>query len=467
MNITVTQRPPEPLLPVIPETITVHLGQPGQSAENVEVAFPDYIKNVASSEIYPTWPEEALRANILAQISFALNRVYSEWYRSRGYDFDITSSTQFDQAYVDGRDVFENIGDLVDEIFNDYLTREGQVNPLFAQFCNGTTVTCAGLSQWGSVTLANQGYDAMGILRHYYGDDIRLVENAPVQNVEESFSGIPLSLGSSGNDVYTVQMELNRIRRNFPAIPLIPDVDGIFDNYTEEAVRAFQRAFNMPVTGVVDKAVWYRMKEIYTSVKRLADLSGEGIKISEVTPLYPTVLTVGDTGISVTTVQYYLNVFAYFNPYIPLVPIDGIYSQETAEAVMSFQQQYGLTASGVTDRATWLKMLEVYRGILSLTETEYSDRKAEIYPGYVLTEGMEGGDVENLQRYLVSISERDSSIPATEVTGYFGPRTVDAVRAIQRKYGIPESGNVGPLTWNTITYAYKDPYGMLLEAGRL
>ena len=178
--------PPETRLPVVPETIVVHLGAPNRPAENVEIPFSDYIKNVASSEIYPTWPEEALRANIYAQISFALNRIYTEWYRSRGYDFDITSSTQFDQAFVKDRDVFENVSDIVDEIFNDYLRRPDQANPLFAQFCSGTTVTCDGLSQWGSVDLANQGLDALEILRTYYGDDLELVEDAPIENLTES-----------------------------------------------------------------------------------------------------------------------------------------------------------------------------------------------------------------------------------------------------------------------------------------
>ena len=166
------------VLPVIPEYITVHLGEPDESAQNVTVSFPDYIKNVASSEIYPTWPESALRANILAQISFALNRVYTEYYRSRGYDFDITNSTAFDQSFVYGRDIFENISQIVDEIFNDYLVREGNIEPLFAVYCNGTTVTCDGLSQWGSVELANQGLVPYDILRNYYGDDIQIISNA-------------------------------------------------------------------------------------------------------------------------------------------------------------------------------------------------------------------------------------------------------------------------------------------------
>ena len=170
-------------LPFIPETITVHLGRPDSPARNVTVPFPDYIKNVASSEIYPTWPENAIRANMYAQISFALNRIYTEWYRSQGYDFDITNSTAFDQAYVHDRDIFDNISEIADELFTSYLTRPGSVEPFFAQYCNGTTVTCEGLSQWGTVPLAEQGMTPYEILTYFYGPDLNIVTDTPVAQV--------------------------------------------------------------------------------------------------------------------------------------------------------------------------------------------------------------------------------------------------------------------------------------------
>ena len=195
--------------PYIPETITVHLGSPDSNAANVTVSFSDYVKNVASSEIYPTWPENALRANIYAIVSFALNRIYTEWYRSRGYDFDITSSTQFDQKFINGREVFQNISELVDELFNDYVRRQGYVEPLFTAFCNGTTVTCKGLSQWGTVDLAEQGKTPYEILQYYYGDDIEIVKNAPVRTTMPSYPGIPLKLGSAGNDVRSLLVQDN------------------------------------------------------------------------------------------------------------------------------------------------------------------------------------------------------------------------------------------------------------------
>ena len=183
---------PDIIAPVIPETITVHLGAPDSAAQNVAVPFVDYIKNVASSEIYPTWPENALRANIYAIISYALNRIYTEWYRSRGYDFDITNTTRYDQAFVPDRDIFENINDIVDEIFDEYVVREGSIQPLFTQFCNGTTSTCAGLSQWGTVPLAEQGLSPLEILKSFYGDDIRILTDTPVDSVGESYPGDPL-----------------------------------------------------------------------------------------------------------------------------------------------------------------------------------------------------------------------------------------------------------------------------------
>lgn len=290
--------------PVIPERITVHLGRPEESARNVEVPFSDYIKNVASSEIYPTWPENAIRANIYAQISYALNRVYTEWYRSRGYDFDITNSTQYDQAYVPERDIFENISQIVDEIFNNYVRRQGSVEPYFTQYCNGTTSTCAGLSQWGTVELANQGYLPYEILRYYYGDDIDIVRNAPVQNVEESYPGIAQRRGMRSNNIRILQGELNRIAENYPAIPRIDRVNGVFGAETEEAVREFQRIFQLEQDGVVGKATWYKVKQIYDGVKRLNELDSEGVRPEELTPVVPTEVRPGETSNEVRTVTW-------------------------------------------------------------------------------------------------------------------------------------------------------------------
>ena len=199
-----------------------------------------------AARFFPNWPENSLRANIYTIVTFALNRVYTEWYRSKGYDFDITDSTQYDQKFIFGREVFENISNIVDEIFNDYIVRQGNVEPLFAQFCNGTTVTCDGLSQWGTVDLAERGYTPYQILQYYYGEDINIVQNAPISAAIPSFPEIELKIGVQSNDVRDVQIRLNRISRNYPAIPKIPVTDGIYDDSTEEAVKSFRKFLIFP-----------------------------------------------------------------------------------------------------------------------------------------------------------------------------------------------------------------------------
>lgn len=339
------------ILPVIPENITVHLGRPTESARNVTVPFADYIKNVASSEIYPTWPESALRANILAQISFTLNRIYTEYYRSRGYDFDITNSTAFDQSFVYGRDIFENISQIVDEIFNEYIRRSGSVEPLFAVYCDGINVQCNGISQWGSVELANQGLTPYEILQYYYGDEIEPVRDVPVVGSISSYPGTPLRLGSNGDEVYFVQTRLNRISRNYPNIPKIANPNGLFSADTEDAVKAFQRQFNLTPDGIVGSATWYAISRIYTAVKRLADINSEGISLDEVTLLFNGQISEGSSGLGVRELQVLLAFIAQFDSAVIPVAIDGIFGSGTRASVESFQYEYGLPVTGTVDAA--------------------------------------------------------------------------------------------------------------------
>ena len=445
---------PENVVLQIPETITVHLGAPDSDAPNVTVPFADYVKNVASSEIYPNWPENAIRANVYAITTYALNRIYTEWYPSRGYDFDITNTTRFDQAYVDGRDVFENVSLIVDELFNDYVVRQGTVNPLFTQFCNGTTSTCAGLSQWGTVDLANSGLSPYQILQNYYGEDINIIMNAPVENIGESYPGTPLQLGDAGNNIEIIQDELNRIARNYPAIPVIPRPNGVFDTATEEAVRAFQEIFNLPVTGIVDKATWYRIKQYYTGVKSLSDLISEGVTLQEAQVPYESVLSIGSVGTPVRLIQYYLDVIAYFNGVFNIIPLNGIYDQTTADAVSAFQEFYGLTVDGEVGLQTWNKLQEVYRNTVGSIPPQFYGNRAKLYPGYFLSEGMRGQDVTGLQTYLSFIADYYTDIPKIPVTGYFGTQTRNAVETFQRLFGLEPIGSVGAVTWNTIAQQY-------------
>ncbi|MCI9444796.1 MAG: peptidoglycan-binding protein [Oscillospiraceae bacterium] len=256
--------------PVIPEFVVVHDGRPDDaSAANYWVRFKDYIKNVACSEIYSTWRTEAIKANVLAIISFTLNRVYTEWYRGKGYDFTVTSSTAFDQSYSHNRTIFEEIGVVVDDLFTTYITKEGISQPLFTQYCDGRRTQCGGLSQWGSQALAEQGWDAMNILRKYYGSEIYLKSAEKVEGAPMSYGGEVLSPGSEGEAVRTIQQQLNRISQNFPAIPKIP-VDGAYGPATQEAVTEFQKIFHLPQTGSVDFAAWYEISNVFVAVTEMA-----------------------------------------------------------------------------------------------------------------------------------------------------------------------------------------------------
>lgn len=445
---------PSANLPFIPENITVHLGTPSSNAQNVTLTFPNYIKNVASSEIFPTWPEAALRANIYVQISFALNRVYTEWYRGRGYNFDITNSTQYDQAFVYGRDIFGNISRIVDEIFNNYVVRRGNVEPLFTAFCNGTTVTCSGLSQWGTVSLANRGYTPYEILQYYYGNDIDIVYNAPISPNIPSYPGTPFGFGSTGNEVRTIQVELNRIGVNYPAIPKIVPANGIYGERTVEAVRVFQGVFGLAQTGIVNKSTWYQIKYIFTAVKGLSELISEGLTEDEVENILGENLRQGDYGQRVRIVQYFLNVIAYFNPEIPSVYSDGVFNSEMDAQVRAFERFYGLNPDGIVDFRTWQLINEIYRNIRDNLPEGYAGSTAALYPGYNLTPGMRNDDVREFQTYLRVIGQNIASIPIIEVTGYYGPETERAVMTFQRLYGIDPTGSVGALTWDTVAKEY-------------
>ena len=351
-----------PVSPYIPQNITVHLGAPSSNAPNVTVPFTDYVKNVASSEIYPTWEEPALRANILAIVSFALNRVYTEFYRSRGYDFDITSSTAYDQYFVNGRSYFNNVSRIVDELFNDYLRRPGFVEPLAAKFCNGTTVTCEGLSQWGSQNLALQGYDSNEILRSYYGN-VETVVNAPIRGIQSSYPGTPLRLGSSGPNVVVLQVALNRISQSYPAIPKLANVDGIFGSRTEAAVRKFQEVFGLTVDGIVGRATWYAIVRLYTAVTRLSELRSQGQQFYAINWNPPNALQIGSTGDYVRQLQYMLSVLSSYIPSMPNVTVDGIYGTVTRNAVLAAQRRFGLPETGVVTTMTWNEIYDQYAGI--------------------------------------------------------------------------------------------------------
>lgn len=436
----------------IPETITVHLGLPDDaSAPNITIPFTDYLKNVASSEIYPTWPESSLRANMLAQSSYALNRVFTEWYRARGYDFDITSTTQFDQQYTPGQEIFGNINQIVDETFNDYVVRQGNIQPLFTQYCNGTTTVCDGLSQWGTVDLAQQGMTPYEILQYYYGDNINIVRDAPTGSNLPSYPGTPLRLGMRNEDVRTIQRQLNRIAQNYPAIgPELP-LNGLFDVATEEAVRNFQSIFNLDVDGIVGKATWYQIKAIYNAVKGLGELLGEGLNVTEADRIFPRVLQRGDTGFDVRNLQYFLAVLAYFGEGLPQIFINGDFDENTERAVLQFQRQQGLADDGVVGRQTWNAIEQAYGRLRASLSDQYAGAYRDLYPGYFLTPRQSGPDVQLLQDLINRASQNpNAGISPIDVDGVYGPATEQAVRTMQTNAGIPVTGTVGPVTWAAI-----------------
>lgn len=457
------------IVPAIPEFITVHLGAPSAQAGNVTLPFADYIKNVASSEIYPTWPESALRANILAQISFALNRVFTEYYRSRGYDFDITNSTSIDQSFVYGRDIFENISRIVDELFNDYLRRQGSVEPLFALYCDGVEVQCGGLSQWGSVELADEGLSTYEILQYYYGDNIDIIRDAPVGGNTGSYPGTPLRRGSNGDEVLLIQTRLNRISKNFPVIPKITDPDGLFSDDTEAAVRAFQQQFDLTPDGIVGKATWYAIARIYSAVKRLTDVNSEGISPDELTLIFNGRLEQGDRGFAVSELQYLLAFIAAFSERVRPVTVDGIFGSGTRGAVEDFQYDASLPVTGVVDEITWNAIADTYQSLLDSLPDGYFTSETQPYPGTPLSVGSRGEDVSALQNYLNRISDTYTAIPKLAVDGIYGESTASAVRAYQSIFGLEPTGVTSSVTWQSVTDTYRTlvdgDYGAVTQSG--
>ena len=445
---------------IIPKNITVHLGKPAASARNVTVSFRDYIANVASSEVYPTWPEQALRANIHCQISLALNRIYTEWYPSKGYTFNITNSTSYDQYYVHGRTVFDVMVRITDDIFNTYLRKRGTVNPYYSEYCDGKSVTCPGLKQWGTVTLANQGRTALQILRYYYGSDIEIVRTSNIQSIPQSYPGSPLRQGDSGTAVFTLQRQLNRITKDYPFLGKLT-VDGVFGSRMAATVRAFQKQFNLTADGVVGRQTWYKISYIYVSVKDLAELTSEG-EVSSGTlsdgTWGGTVLRTGSTGSSVEQLQFWLNTLAQYESSIPSLTVDGVYGTGTANAVRAFQRKYGLTVDGVVGRATWTEVYDQFRSIQSDNGTPNA------YPGTALREGSSGQNVRLVQFWLKIARTVYPSLSNVTVDGRFGSATAAAVRRFQTYFGLTSDGVVGRTTWNKLYEVYNDIANKLLSS---
>ena len=437
---------------VIPTHITVHLGRPNESARNVTVSFRDYIANVASSEVYPTWPEQALRANIHCQISLALNRIYTEWYPSRGYDFNITGSPGYDQAYVHGRTVFDVMVRLTDDIFSTFIRKTGTVNPYFSEYCDGKTVSCPGLKQWGTVTLAEQGRSALSILRYYYGNDVEVIRTSNIASIPESYPGSPVRRGDRGPSVFTLQRQLNRITKDYPFFGTLTP-DGIFGEQMAETVKRFQRQFSLTADGVVGRQTWYKISYIYVSVKDLAELTSEGETSSGVLSdgtWGGTVLRTGSRGGAVEQLQFWLNTISQYVASIPSVSVDGSFGSRTAAAVRAFQRRYGLAVDGVVGEATWNAIYAQFFSIQSDNGTPNA------YPGTALRQGDEGQNVRLIQFWLKIARTVYTALNNPTVDGQFGAATKRAVEAFQRYFGLTADGVVGRTTWNKLREVYTD-----------
>ena len=392
-----------------------------------------------------SWPEEALRANIIAQVSLALNRIWTEWYPSRGYSFNITGSPGYDQAYVNGRTVFAVMERLTAELFNTFVQRSGDAEPYFTEYCDGKTVTCPGMKQWGTVDRAREGMNALQILRYYYGNRVQLVTTDNIAAIPSSYPGSPLRRGSTGTNVRILQKQLSRIAKDYPSFGK-PAVTGTFDEATENSVKKFQKQFSLTADGVVGRATWNKVSFIYVSVKDLAELTSEGetAEGTQSTGGWPgTVLRRGSTGSSVEQVQFWLSDLAQFDSSLVRVTVDGSYGAATERAVRAFQQKQSLTADGVVGQRTWNTMYAAW-------VDAQSDLGGTAWPGTALRRGAAGMEVRLVQFWLRLAADNYSALRTVTVDGSYGAATVSAVEAFQTLFGLTPDGVVGRLTFQSL-----------------
>lgn len=346
---------------IIPERITVHLGTPSSNAQNVTVSFLDYCKNVASSEVFPTWPAEALKANIYAQMSLVLNRIYTQWYPNQGYDFDITNSTAFDQAFIYQRNIYESVSVLVEELIGSFLQFPFYREPYYSEYCDGRIASCPGMKQWGTLDLANRGYQAQAILRYYYGDILQFKFSENVASIPNTFPGT-LQLGSVSEGVFIAQELLNGIAVDFPSIPLIYPPDGVYNRVTQEAVIAFQEIFDLTADGIIGPQTWAELSRRYVAVRNLAQLNSLGRLQGYFTGLWVNrTLKSGIRGILVQQLQYFLIVISENDTRISPPTLDSSFGANTRQAVIDFQNAYGLAPDGIVGIATWNAIVSVFK----------------------------------------------------------------------------------------------------------
>lgn len=386
---------------------------------------------------------------ILKIIENHYRKLLTKRYPSRGYDFNITNSPSYDQKYVHNRSTFETTDAIVEEIFNEYIVKPGRIDPFFAEYCDGRSVTCKGMSQWGSKADAERGMSAISILRKYYGNDIQITESNNIAPIPVSYPGFSLREGSTGNSVRVIQAQLNRIANDYPSIGKV-NVDGVFGATTTAAVRRFQQIFDLTADGVVGKRTWYKISYIYVSVKKLAQLTSEGESIQDGT--YPgRAYRRGDRGINVQIIQFYLNQTAVYVNSIKPVEIDGNFGAATENSVKEFQEYFNLTQDGVVGQKTWKKMQDIYEGIQQgVNVPEGTPPTTDTYPGTPLQLGSRGENVRKIQTWLNALAAVYPDVPAVNADGIFGTLTQNAVLAFQSRFNLTADGIVGRITWNRL-----------------
>ncbi len=446
---------------IIPEFITVHIGDLNKCDEIITIPFIDYIKNVACSSIYPTWRDEAIRANVYSIVSFALNRVYSQWYRSKGYGFEITSSENRDQMYVKGRNLFRNICNIVDECFDNYINIEGYNQPILAK-CVNENESKNTLSRWGSFDLAEKGFSASDILKKYYGEEINIREAQNIEGVLKKYEGTELSKGSSGYDVKIIQKELNEISKKYKGINIILDEDGIFGDNTEKAVKNFQSIFGLKVDGIVGKVTWNRISLIYSLIKKVfgyaEDIEEEQQGFRE--------LKIGSKGNDVLNIQKSINyIFSEYKD-LPKLKEDGYYGNETKKAVELFQQLFGLVVDGVVGKNTLDRIEYVKKNLrflksflkLQLDNNKSNNSMDENKRNYGKLEDILiplkksdiGENVKILQRELNKLSNYYGFIEKISEDGVFGNKTESSLINFQKKFSLRVDGVFGQESLNKL-----------------
>ena len=443
----------------IPNFIRVHLGrEENTSAQTVSVPFINYIKNVTSHEIFDTWPEEAIIANVYCIVSLTLNRVYTEFYRKRGRNFDITSETYYDQKFVYNGTIGARISAIVDRIFNYYLAIVGHKEPFLSLYNDGIRVNIPGrLSQWGSFYDArDQGMNAWQIIRKYYSQNLELRISDNFGGVLESYPGYTLTQGSRGNAVRTMQLYLNRVLGRYTNVIINP-VDGIYGPQTTASVRMFQQLYNLPVTGNIDRRTWYEISRIYAIERGLWEMYSEGqrIGIGQVPPTQTT--RMGDQGALVVELQFLLDFIAMYHSEIPFVAQTSRFDSLTDEGVRAFQRLFGITPDGVVGATTWRKLYDVYWGIMQNTvppqpppPNPNPPENIPPFPGTSLRVGSTGASVRLVQEAINKLAQITPGMWQIAVDGVFGNGTRDAVMAFQRIFGLVVDGIVGPVTWNRL-----------------